>query len=78
MSKINTICLTCGKVQIRTDIIDNINGMYINLKKPRMCPICERNTKHIATKKVQTLRVKLEEKTENSSEKHILELIKRN
>lgn len=77
MSKINIICLTCGKVQIRTDVVENINGMYINLKKPRMCPGCQSPTKHIATKKVQVLRGKLEEKTSNQSEKHILELIKR-
>jgi len=77
MNKINTICLTCGKVQIRTDIFEDINGIYINLKKPRMCPRCERTTKHIATKRVQTLRVKLEEKNNSSSENHILELIKR-
>ena len=77
MSKINTICLTCGKVQIRTDVLDNITGKYVFLKQTRMCPKCERTTKHIATKKVQNLRTKLEEKTVNSSEKHILELIKR-
>ena len=77
MSKINTICLTCGKVQIRTDVLENITGMYVNLKKPRMCPRCERTTKQIATKRVQTLRVKLEEQTNNSLDKHILELIKR-
>lgn len=77
MNKISTICLTCGNVQIRTDIIENINGKYINLKSPRMCPKCQTKTKQIATKKVQTLRVKLEKETSNSLEEHILKLIKR-
>lgn len=77
MSKISIICLTCGKVQIRTDMIENINGAYIHLKKPRMCPNCEMKTKHIATNKVQTLRTKLENQQNNSFEEHVLNLIKR-
>lgn len=77
MNKIATICLRCGKVQIRTDMIENINGMYINLKNSRMCPGCQTKTKHIATKQIKTLRIKLEERTSNHLEEHILELIKR-
>ena len=75
MNKINTICLCCGKVQVRTDIIVELNEKYIVLDKKKMCPRCERETKQIATKSVKTLVKKLD--TSNNQDKKVLNLIGR-
>ena len=77
MNKVNTICLSCGKVQIRTNlnIIENKN--YVFLKGKYHCPNCESFTSHIATKNVKILRKKLIENCERQQDNKILELIKR-
>lgn len=77
MTKIFTICLRCGKVQVRTDVIENINDKYIELKEKRMCPRCKINTKHIATKNIDNLRRNLEERPNNSLDGYVIKLIKR-
>lgn len=77
MTKIFTICLRCGKVQVRTDMIENINDNYIELKEKRMCPRCLINTKQIATKNIDNLRRKLEESPSNSLDGYVIKLIKR-
>lgn len=77
MTKINTICLSCGKVQVRTDlnIIENKN--YVFLKGKQHCPNCESFTPHVATKDIKVLRKKLTENCERGQDKKVLELIKR-
>lgn len=75
MNKINTICLSCGKVQVRTDIMEELNDKYIILTKKKVCPRCNRETKQIATKNVKTLIKKLDQT--NSQDKKILSLIGR-
>lgn len=77
MSKINTICLRCGKVQVRTDIMENISGKYVQIKNKRNCEQCNIKTNHIATKSVQELRKKLEEHLDNSLDNYVFKLIKR-
>lgn len=77
MSKVNTICLRCGKVQVRTDIMENLNGSYITLKNKINCPKCQIKTNQIATKDVKELRKKLESNPSNSLDGYILKLIKR-
>ena len=77
MSKVNTICLRCGKVQVRTDILEPINNKYIQLKKPLICPKCNIKTSQIATKNIQDLRKNLEKNPNESLDSYILKLIKR-
>ena len=60
MNKVNTICLSCGKVQVRTDIVENLNDKYVVLSKKIMCPRCNRETKQAATKNIKTLVKKLD------------------
>ena len=75
MKKGNIICLACGNVQVRTDIIESLNDKYIILDKKKMCPRCHRETKQIATKNVKTLVKKLD--TSNGQDKKVLSLIGR-
>ena len=75
MNKINTICLSCGKVQVRTDIFEDLTDKYIILTKKKMCPRCERETKQIATKNIKTLVKKLDQT--NNQDNKILSLIER-
>ena len=77
MNKVNTICLRCGKVQVRTDIIENINSKYIQLRNKINCQQCNMKTNQIATKNVQELRKKLNETVENNLDSYVYKLIKR-
>lgn len=77
MNKINTICLRCGKVQVRTDIMEEINDKYIRLSNPMMCPKCKIKTSQIATKDIKELRKKLEQNPSGSLDSHVIKLIKR-
>lgn len=77
MTKKNIICLRCGKVQIRTDIEEDIGDRYVTLDKKRMCPKCNRNTNFIATNNIQTLRKQLEENPYYELDSYILKLIKK-
>lgn len=77
MNKINTICLRCGKVQVRTDIFENIGSKYIQINKKLKCEKCNNLTNQIATKSVQQLRKKLEKNIENNLDNYVFKLIKR-
>lgn len=77
MSKINTICLRCGKVQVRTDVVETLNNKYVKLKQKRICPQCNIKTEHIATKDIKELRKKLEKETNESLDGYIHLLIRR-
>ena len=60
MEKIYTICLSCGKVQLRTDIVVELaNKTYIFLDKKMMCPKCNKPTQFIATKDIKKLKKSL-------------------
>ncbi len=57
MDKIYTICLSCGKVQVRTDVIVDLkNKMYAFPKEKVMCPKCRNDTQTMATKDVKKLK----------------------
>lgn len=75
MNKIYIICLSCGNVQVRTDILEDLNDKYIILSKKKMCPKCGRETKQVATRNIKTLSKKLDEN--NKRDKQIINLIKR-
>ncbi len=75
MNKKYTICLTCGKVQPRTDINEVMNNKYIFLKKKIRCPYCEEETKQAATKNIKSLVKKLV--PTNNRDQEILYLIGR-
>ncbi len=75
MNKKYTICLTCGKVQVRTDINEKLNNKYIFLKKKIRCPYCEEETKQAATKNIKSLVKKLV--PTNNKDQEILYLIGR-
>lgn len=77
MTKISTICLRCGKVQVRTDIIENISDNYVILKEKIMCPRCKIKTNQVATNNVDNLRKKLEKNPSNSLDGYVIKLIKR-
>ena len=75
MNKKYTICLTCGTVQTRTDINEQLNNKYIFLKKKIKCPHCEEETKQAATKNIKSLVKKLV--PTNTKDQEILYLIGR-
>jgi hypothetical protein len=75
VNKVKTICLSCGKVQVRTDIIEELNDKYIILTQKKMCPKCQRETKQVATKNIKTLVKKLD--ISNNQDKKVLSLIGR-
>ena len=77
MPKQNIICLSCGTVQVRTDIDMFENQKYVFLKGKHRCPKCNSFTNHLATSDVGELRKKLTKNCENSKDKKVLELIKR-
>lgn len=76
MNKINTICLSCGQVQIRTDFEKEIKDKYIVLNK-KMCPLCGKSTTQVATKNIKVLRKNLEFTKIGSLDEHIYSLIQR-
>jgi len=50
-----TLCLNCGKAQVRTDIIDEIKDNYVQLDKTKLiCPGCI-GRRHIATTDLKDL-----------------------
>ena len=73
----NTICMKCGKVQVRTDIHLIKEANFIFLDKKYFCPYCEINTNHVVTNNVKVLRKKLIENCNSNIERRILELISR-
>ena len=75
MNKIYIICLSCGKVQLRTDIMEELNDKYIVLANKLMCPRCNHETVQAATKDIKTLSKKLD--INNSKDRRIFNLIKR-
>ena len=77
MNKINVICLRCGNVQIRTDVLEEINDKYITLNKAIMCFRCNKKTSHIATQNVKDLRLKLEKNHNSALDSYVIKLIKR-
>ena len=74
-NKAYTICLNCGKVQIRTDIEKEIKDKYIVLDKKINCPICSANTKVAVTNNIKILKKELLVSHNNKMDNHLLELI---
>lgn len=74
-SKTYTICLTCGKVQIRTDIEKELIDKYIVLDKKINCPNCCSVTKVVATKNIKILKKELQDNGKTQMDNHLLKLI---
>ena len=77
MNKTTIICINCGNVQIRTDVIIQSDKKYTFLAGKHRCPTCANFTPHVATKDIKMLRKSLSESCANSQDKKILELIQR-
>lgn len=77
MTKMYTICLRCGNVQIRTDINETMIDKYIILEKERKCPKCHIKTKHVATLNIDKLRKELEDNPNRNIDGYLLKLIKK-
>ncbi len=77
MNKINIICLRCGTVQIRSDILEVCNDKYILLNHKQLCPKCGMKTTHIATNDIKSLRKSLEENPNRKLDSYLLKLVKR-
>ena len=57
MSKAYAICLSCGNVQVRTDIIDDLGSkQYTLLNRNICCPKCHKTSKFAATKDIKCLK----------------------
>ena len=70
-----TICINCGAVQIRTDILKEIKDKYIVLDKKTICPKCKNNTKFVATNNIKILKKQLIDTHKTNMDNHLLELI---
>ena len=70
-----TICLNCGNVQVRTDILNNISEKYILLDKKIQCPRCNEITKMVATKNIKILKKELSLNQQSKMDTRILKLI---
>ena len=75
MNKTYIICLSCGNVQLRTDIEKIIGDKYIFLDKKMICPKCNDKTKVIATKNIAKLKTELV-KDESRFSKKLLNLMR--
>lgn len=75
MNKTYNICLTCGNVQLRTDIDAIINGNYKMINEKIYCPRCRKNTKSAVTKNIKILKKELTDNTKTQMDNHLLELI---
>ena len=71
------ICISCGNVQIRTDIFVQEGKNYVFLQGKHKCPVCDSFTSQIATKDVKILRKQLTENGTTRQDKKVLELIQR-
>lgn len=74
-NKINVICLKCGQVQVRTDIITTISEKYI-LSKNIICSNCAKKTTHVLTNNIKRLKKELKDGN-TSLDKQIYHLIER-
>ena len=77
MNKVNVICLRCGTVQIRSDVLELLDDRYIVLNQKKTCPKCGIKTNHIATKDMKSLRKSLEADPSKKLDSYILKLVKR-
>ena len=60
-NKLYTICLACGNVQVRTDIVTSFGTRpFVMLDRKSMCPKCRTLTQQIATKDIKQLKKTLE------------------
>ncbi len=58
MSQKYTICLSCGKVQFKKDVVDTIgNKIYVINKDKFMCPKCHKETQSMETKDLDKLKM---------------------
>lgn len=71
------MCLTCGAVQIRTDIEDKIEENYTLIKKEIHCPKCNKKVNVIGTYNIKTLEKRLETEEQTKMNNKIIRLLKR-
>lgn len=74
-NKINIICLKCGQVQVRTDIISTFTEKY-TLSKNITCSNCAKKTIHVLTHNIKKLKKELKDGT-TPLDKQIYHLIER-
>ncbi len=56
-NKVYTICLACGTVQVRTDVVTDLSKKaFVILDRKTMCPKCRILTQQIATKNLKQLK----------------------
>ena len=60
MNKAYMICLNCGNVQARTDILNELGDkQYTLLNRKIMCPKCHKMPQFAATKDIKKLKLAL-------------------
>ena len=58
MSQKYTICISCGKVQYKTDVVDNIGTkIYVLSKNKVMCPKCHKEIQVMETKDINKVKM---------------------
>ena len=60
MNQAYTICLGCGNVQIRTDIVEDLKDKdLVLIKNSKMCSKCHKIQQFVATKDIRKLKKSL-------------------
>lgn len=69
-AKIYTLCLGCGNVQVRSDIVTSFTSKpYVFLDKKSICPKCHKISQYIATKDIKQLKKTLVNSTNVTDQK---------
>ncbi len=77
MSNICTMCLNCGKFQIRSDVVADLsNKNYVLLDRKIMCHVCGTNQQFVATNKNKKQLIRILENSNNRLDKRIQSFIR--
>ena len=64
------ICLKCGNVQARTDLMTELTDKsYAFVERKMLCPKCHKESQFVATKDIQQLRKVLSTSTNKTEQK---------
>lgn len=69
-NKMYTMCLTCGMVQVRTDIDYEIDNKYILLPISVRCPKCNKLAASIGTRDIKAVKKSLKNGEEIAKNDH--------
>ena len=76
-SKLYTLCLCCGKFQIRSDVVADLsNKNYVLLDKKIMCHVCGKNQHFMATRKNKKQLIRVLDNSDNKLDKRIRSMIR--